>query len=116
MNEQKIKRGDIYIADLEKVKGSEQGGIRPVVIIQNNIGNRFSPTVIVAPVTSKVEKKHKQPTHVYFDKVADLDKSSVIMMEQLRTIDKSRLSDYMGHIDKENMNEINKALAISIGL
>ena len=101
-----IRRGDIYYADLRPVIGSEQGGIRPVLIIQNDIGNKHSPTVICAAITSKMNKA-KLPTHVEIDcSKYDIMKDSVILLEQLRTIDKKRLKDKVCHLDKEIMNKI----------
>lgn len=111
-----IKRGDIYFADLSPVTGSEQGGNRPVVIIQNDIGNKFSPTVIVAAITSKINKA-KLPTHIEIS--ADeyrLQKDSVILVEQIRTIDKKRLQDRIGHLTDDLMTKVNEAIAISFGL
>ena len=111
-----IKRGDIYYADLSPVVGSEQGGLRPVLIIQNDIGNRYSPTVIAAAITSRMGKT-RLPTHidVYADKVG-LAKDSVILLEQIRTLDKRRLKEKMGHLDDVIMNEVNAAIAVSFGL
>ena len=111
-----IKRGDIYYADLSPVVGSEQGGLRPVLIIQNDVGNKYSPTVIAAAITSKMAKS-KLPTHIdlYADKVG-LTKDSVVLLEQIRTIDKQRLKEKMGHLDDEFMAEINNAIAVSFGL
>ena len=109
-----IKRGEIYYADLDKGIGSEQGGIRPVVIIQNNVGNKFSPTVIVASITSQMGKK-KLPTHVYI-KQDKLSKDSVVLLEQIRTLDKSRLKERVGYMSDVDMDRINKALLTSIGL
>lgn len=111
-----IKRGDIYYADLSPVVGSEQGGLRPVLIIQNDVGNKYSPTVIAAAITSKMAKS-KLPTHIdlYADKVG-LTKDSVVLLEQIRTIDKQRLKEKMGHLDEEFMTEINNAIAVSFGL
>lgn len=111
-----IKRGDIYYADLSPVVGSEQGGLRPVLIIQNDVGNRYSPTVIAAAITSKMDKT-KLPTHidVYAEKVG-LAKDSVILLEQVRTLDKRRLKEKMGHLDDEVMNMVNSAIAVSFGL
>lgn len=108
-----IKRGDIFYADLRPVVGSEQGGIRPVLIIQNDIGNKHSPTVICAAITSKM--KAKLPTHVEIeaDKY-DIVKDSVILLEQLRTIDKRRLKDKVCHLDREAILKVNKALKISL--
>lgn len=111
-----VKRGDIYYADLSPVVGSEQGGLRPVLIIQNDIGNRYSPTVIAAAITSRMSKTHL-PTHidVFADRVG-LAKDSVILLEQIRTLDKRRLREKMGHLDEGLMNEVNTAIAISFGL
>lgn len=111
-----IKRGDIYYADLSPVVGSEQGGLRPVLIVQNDVGNRHSPTVIAAAITSRMGKT-KLPTHidVYADKVG-LQKDSVILLEQIRTIDKQRLKEKMGHLDDELMGAVNDAISISFGL
>ena len=111
-----IKRGDIYYADLSPVVGSEQGGLRPVLIIQNDIGNRYSPTVIAAAITSRMSKT-RMPTHIdiYADKVG-LAKDSVILLEQVRTLDKKRLKEKMGHLDDGIMSEVNSAIAVSFGL
>ena len=111
-----VKRGDVYFADLSPVVGSEQGGVRPVLIIQNDIGNRFSPTVIVAAITAQIQKA-KLPTHVEIDaKNYGFDRDSVILLEQLRTIDKQRLTDKITHLDDEMMEKVNEALQISRGL
>ena len=111
-----IRRGDIYYADLRPVVGSEQGGIRPVVILQNNVGNRHSPTVIAAAITSR-KGKHKLPTHVNLDApVPGLYRDSIILLEQLRTIDKTRLKDKICHLDNQVLFEIDKALEISLEL
>lgn len=111
-----IKRGDIYYADLSPVVGSEQGGLRPVLIIQNDIGNKYSPTVIAAAITSQLGKA-KLPTHidVYAEKFG-LVKDSVILLEQIRTIDKTRLREKMGHIDDILMRQVDNAISISFGL
>ena len=111
-----VKRGDIYYADLSPVVGSEQGGLRPVLIIQNDVGNRYSPTVIAAAITSRMGKT-RLPTHidVYADK-AGLAKDSVILLEQIRTLDKRRLKEKMGHLDESLMREVNTAIAVSFGL
>ncbi len=111
-----VKRGDIYYADLSPVVGSEQGGMRPVLIIQNDVGNRYSPTVIAAAITSRMGKT-RLPTHidVYADKVG-LTKDSVILLEQVRTLDKRRLGEKMGHLDDDVMAEVNNAIAVSFGL
>lgn len=111
-----VKRGDVYYADLSPVIGSEQGGVRPVLIIQNDIGNRYSPTVIVGAITSQIDKA-KLPTHVELSKTTSgLGKDSVILMEQLRTIDKRRLKERICHLDDEYMVQVNTAAAISLGL
>ncbi len=111
-----VKRGDIYYADLSPVVGSEQGGLRPVLIIQNDIGNKYSPTVIAAAITSQLGKT-RLPTHIdiYADKVG-LAKDSVVLLEQIRTLDKRRLKEKMGHLDEGVMNEVNTAIAVSFGL
>ncbi|MBR1703334.1 MAG: type II toxin-antitoxin system PemK/MazF family toxin [Lachnospiraceae bacterium] len=111
-----MKRGDVYYADLRPVVGSEQGGIRPVLIIQNDVGNRHSPTVICAAITSKMNKA-KLPTHIELraDRY-DMDKDSVVLLEQLRTIDKKRLKDKVCHLDGEVMLRVNHALMISLEL
>ena len=111
-----IRRGEIYYADLSPVVGSEQGGIRPVLIVQNDVGNRHSPTVIAAAITSQKEKA-KLPTHIELS--ADgcgLAKDSVVLLEQIRTIDKKRLKERMGELDNGSMNKVNNALSISFGL
>ena len=111
-----IKRGDIYYADLRPVIGSEQGGIRPVLIVQNDTGNRHSPTVIVAAITSKMNKA-KLPTHIEIEaNKHDIVKDSVILLEQLRTIDKKRLKDKVGHLDGEILQRVNEALLVSLEL
>ena len=114
--EYEMKRGDIYYADLSGTIGCEQGGIRPVVIIQNNTGNTFSPTTIVAPLTSK--QKKALPTHVYLRRAekSGLHKESLISMEQIRTIDKSRIKGYIGKADDNTVQQINRAIMISLGL
>ena len=111
-----IKRGDIYYADLSPVVGSEQGGLRPVLIIQNDVGNRYSPTVIAAAITSRMGK-NRLPTHidVHAEKVG-LAKDSVVLLEQIRTLDKRRLKEKLGHLDDGMMNEVNNAIAVSFGL
>ena len=111
-----MKRGDVYYADLRPVIGSEQGGIRPVLIVQNDVGNRHSPTVICAAITSKLNKA-KLPTHIELSAgIYDMDKDSVVLLEQLRTIDKKRLKDRVCHLDNEIMQKINRALKISLEL
>ena len=111
-----IRRGDIYYADLSPVIGSEQGGQRPVLIIQNDVGNRYSPTVIAAAITSKMSKA-KLPTHIdiYADHVG-LTKDSVILLEQVRTRDKRRLKEKIGHLDEPSMQRVNQAISVSFGL
>ena len=111
-----VKRGDIYYADLSPVVGSEQGGIRPVLVIQNDIGNKYSPTVIAAAITSQINKA-KMPTHIELAaKDYGLNKDSVILLEQIRTIDKRRLRGKIGRIDDGLMASVNNALSISFGL
>ena len=112
-----VKRGDMFYADLSPVIGSEQGGIRPVVIIQNDMGNKYSPTVIAAAITSQTNKT-KLPTHIELgENTSGLKNNSVVLVEQIRTIDKSRLKEKIGHIeDKTIMNQINNALGVSIGI
>ncbi|MGB9781151.1 MAG: type II toxin-antitoxin system PemK/MazF family toxin [Caldanaerobacter sp.] len=111
-----VKRGDLFYADLSPVIGSEQGGVRPVLIIQNDIGNKYSPTVIVAAITSQINKA-KLPTHVEINgSEYGLQKDSVILLEQIRTIDKKRLREKIGHLDPEMMEKVNEALQISLGL
>ena len=111
-----VKRGDIYYADLSPVIGSEQGGVRPILVIQNDIGNRHSPTIICAAITSKMNKA-KLPTHVELDaRKYQIVKNSVVLLEQIRTIDKQRLLDHVCHLDKEIMKKIDEALKISFSL
>ncbi len=111
-----IKRGDIFYADLSPVIGSEQGGIRPVLIVQNDIGNKYSPTVIAAAITSQINKA-KLPTHIEIcAQEYGLQKDSVILLEQIRTIDKKRLKEKIEHLDDELMDRVNEALGISFGL
>ncbi len=111
-----IKRGDIYYADLSPVIGSEQGGLRPVLIVQNDVGNKYSPTVIAAAITSKMSKT-KLPTHIdVVGENAGLAKDSIILLEQIRTIDKKRLKEKMGHLDDETMTIVNTAIQVSFGL
>ena len=111
-----IKRGDIYYADLSPVVGSEQGGIRPVLIIQNNIGNRHSPTIICAAITSKMNKA-KLPTHVELQATqGGLSKNSVVLLEQLRTIDKQRLKERIGSLSSEKLPVVDEALSVSLGI
>ncbi|NLY20485.1 MAG: type II toxin-antitoxin system PemK/MazF family toxin [Tissierellia bacterium] len=112
----KIKRGDLYYADLSPVIGSEQGGVRPVVIVQNDIGNKYSPTTIVAAITSQLNKP-KLPTHVPISaQKYGLPKNSVVLTEQLRTVDKKRLREKLGSADEEFMKRIDDAIKTSVGL
>lgn len=111
-----IKRGDIYYADLSPVVGSEQGGVRPVLIVQNDVGNKYSPTVIAAAITSQ-QFKTKLPTHISVDAaVCGLSKNSVVLLEQIRTLDKQRLREKMGNLPKTDMSRIDDALSVSVGL
>lgn len=111
-----VKRGEIYYADLSPVVGSEQGGVRPVLIVQNDIGNKHSPTVIAAAITSQKEKS-KLPTHISLNAAScGLAKDSVVLLEQVRTLDKRRLKERMGELDSESMSQVNNALSVSFGL
>jgi len=111
-----IRRGDIFYADLSPVVGSEQGGIRPVLIVQNDVGNRFSPTVIAAAITSQKDKA-RLPTHIQLNSTGSgLAKDSIVLLEQIRTIDKRRLKEHMGRLDEHSMARVNEALQISFGL
>lgn len=116
-----VKRGDIFYADLSPVVGSEQGGLRPVLIVQNDIGNRYSPTVIAAAITSRMTKT-RLPTHIDLFKSDSaegslgLAKDSVVLLEQIRTIDKQRLKEKMGHLDEGIMQKVNDAITVSFGL
>lgn len=111
-----VKRGDIYYADLSPVVGSEQGGMRPVLIVQNDTGNRHSPTVIAAAITSQIGKA-RLPTHIELSaRNYGLSRDSVILLEQIRTIDKSRLRERMGQLDRTTMNRVDSAIAVSFGL
>lgn len=111
-----VKRGDIFYADLSPVVGSEQGGTRPVLVVQNDVGNKYSPTVIAAAITSKINKA-KLPTHIEIDAARyGLSKDSVILLEQVRTIDKRRLREKIGRLDEVQMIKVNDALSISFGL
>lgn len=112
-----VKRGDIYYADLSPVIGSEQGGVRPVLIVQNDVGNKYSPTIIVAAITSQINKA-KLPTHIEInaEEYKRLNKDSVILLEQIRTIDKKRLKEKVGSISKDLILKVDEALIISLGL
>lgn len=112
----RVKRGEIYYADLSPVVGSEQGGVRPVLVIQNDMGNRYSPTVIAAAITSQKDKA-ALPTHIPLDhKSCGLHKDSTVLLEQVRTIDKKRLRERMGSVDPEVMNQVDRGLQLSFGL
>ena len=115
MKHNTIRRGEIYMAELDPTLGSEQGGTRPVLILQNNVGNRFSPTVIVAPITSEIKKRHL-PTHVPLPDVPGLPSSSMVLLEQIRTIDKSRLDSFMAQLDANSISRVVKAIEISLAL
>ncbi len=111
-----VHRGDIYYADLSPVVGSEQGGVRPVLIVQNDVGNRFSPTVIAAAITSQTDKA-KMPTHIQVrSEGSGLAKDSIVLLEQVRTLDKRRLREHMGRLDEDSMRRVNNAIQISLGL
>jgi mRNA interferase MazF len=111
-----VKRGDVFFADLSPVVGSEQGGVRPVLVIQNDIGNRFSPTVIVAAITAQIQKA-KLPTHVEVSgETSGFERDSVILLEQIRTIDKQRLTGKITHLDAAKMRQVHDALQVSLGL
>ena len=111
----KVKRGDIFYADLSPVVGSEQGGVRPVLVVQNDVGNKYSPTVIVAAITSQMNKV-KLPTHVEVSAEFGLPKNSVVLLEQIRTIDKKRLREKVGFTDEFFMKKVNEALLKSVGV
>ena len=112
----KIKKGDMYYADLNPVIGSEQGGVRPVLVIQNNAGNRYSPTVIVAAMSGKVVEKADLPTHYKVRAYAGLQEESLVLLEQIRTIDKKRMRNYIGKLDKADMEQVDRCLAVSLAL
>ena len=109
-------RGDIYLVDLGTNIGSEQGGCRPVLLVQNDIGNHFGPTLIVAPVSSRYWKKSKQPTHTLIEGIQNLRSPSVVLTEQLLTIDKVRVMKYLGKVPEDQMQNVNKAVMVSLGL
>ena len=111
-----VHRGEIYYADLSPVVGSEQGGVRPVLIVQNDVGNKFSPTVIAAAITRQKDKANL-PTHIAVDaQDSGLMKDSIILLEQVRTLDKHRLREKMGRLDRDSMNRVDQALSVSFGL
>ena len=117
MNENwNYRRGDIYLADLNPFVGSEQGGTRPVLLLQNDAGNFFCPTLIVAPITSRIWKKNEQPTHCRIVNVKCLSDASMVLLEQIKTIDKRRVKKYMGRLDKEQMSKVDDCIEISLGL
>lgn len=110
-----VKRGELYYADLSPVIGSEQGGVRPVLVVQNDVGNKYSPTVIAAAVTSKIDKA-KLPTHIELSaREYGLSKDSVVLLEQIRTLDKTRLKERIGQVSADKMHKINEALLVSLG-
>ena len=109
-----VKRGELYYADLSPVVGSEQGGIRPVLVVQNDVGNKYSPTIIAAAVTSKINKA-RLPTHIELPSDYGLAKDSVILLEQIRTLDKRRLKERIGELPPATMNRVNRAILISLG-
>ena len=115
LQNKQVHRGELFYCDLGTTLGSEQGGIRPVLILQNDVGNRFSPTTIVAPLTTKLGKAIL-PTHVLIKKQQGLTSDSIILLEQIRTIDKNRLRGYVGTLDRDAMNEIGRAVEISMGI
>lgn len=112
----KIIRGSIFYADLNPIIGSEQQGFRPVLILQNDIGNKYSPTTMIAPITTKEYKGRKQPTHVSIDQLNKIRPNSIILLEQIRTIDKSRLKGYVCNLDEKEMLKVEKAIKVSLGL
>lgn len=114
--ERKIRRGDMFYADLTPTVGSEQDGIRPILIIQNDTGNKHSKTVIAAIITSRTASKPKMPTHCLIRAQQGLGRDSLVLLEQIRTIDKTRLKEYIGTLDSESMSGVDKALAVSVGL
>ena len=109
-------RGEIYYADLDPVVGSEQMGTRPVLILQNNVGNHFARTVIVAPITSRIHTKSKIPTHSYIGMIGRMKYPSVVMLEQLRTLDKRRIGYYIGRLPEEKMQDVTRALCVSLAI
>lgn len=111
-----VYRGQIYYADLEPSFGSEQGGIRPVLIIQNDMGNKYSPTTIIAAITAKIYTKHNIPTHHMISSTIGLKTDSIVLLEQIRTIDKARLRGYVGIVDRLDMKQIESKLVISLGI
>lgn len=112
----KVRRGELYFADLSPVVGSEQGGYRPVLVIQNNVGNYYSATVIVAALSGQISSKFNMPTHHIIDAYAGLKEKSVILLEQIRTIDKKRLRNYIGILNEDDMRQVDRCLAISLAM
>lgn len=110
-----VYRGEIYFADLDPVEGSEQGGKRPVLIIQNDVGNQYAPTTIASPITSQF-KKYKYPTHIYIENIEGIDNQSIVMLEQIRTISKERLKFKMGKLNQITMKKVDMAIHISLGM
>ena len=110
------RRGDVYLANLDPYIGSEQGGTRPVVVLQNNTGNYYCPTLIIAPITSKAGKKPSQPTHYYAERIHGLDVPGMVLLEQIKTIDKRRVKKYMGRMTRQQMDEIGEAIEEALGL
>ena len=110
------RRGDVYLANLDPYIGSEQGGTRPVVVLQNNTGNYYCPTLIVAPITSKAGKKPSQPTHYYAERIHGLELPGMVLLEQIKTIDKRRVKKYLGRMTRQQMDEIGEAIESALGL
>ena len=110
------RRGDVYLANLDPYIGSEQGGARPVVVLQNNTGNFYCPTLIIAPITSRGSKKSSQPTHYYAEHIHGLDCPGMVLLEQIKTIDKRRIKKYLGRMSRQQMDEIGEAIETSLGL
>ena len=110
------RRGDVYLANLDPYIGSEQGGTRPVVVLQNNTGNYYCPTLIVAPITSKAGKKPSQPTHYYAERIHGLELPGMVLLEQIKTIDKRRVEKYLGRMTRQQMDEIGEAIEEAFGL
>jgi mRNA interferase MazF len=110
------RRGDVYLANLDPFIGSEQGGTRPVVVLQNNTGNFYCPTLIIAPITSKGNKKRSLPTHYYAEYIHGLDVPGIVLLEQIKTIDKRRVQKYMGRMSRQQMDEIGEAIEAALGL
>ncbi len=110
------RRGDVYLADLNPYVGSEQGGTRPVVVLQNNTGNYFCPTLIVAPITSRTDKKANLPTHYYVERIQGLNRPGMVLLEQIKTIDKRRIHKYLGKMNRRQMSEIGEVIETALGL